>query len=83
MRPFLLLATRAEDAAADDEYAAFLRFSGLDEPMLRRVRLERAPLPELLGAKVAQLLMEQDAAAILAECKAAPEDAAGAAAGDA
>ena len=30
MRPFLLLATRAEDQAADDEYAAFLRFAGLD-----------------------------------------------------
>ena len=29
VKPFLLLATRAEDAAADEEYAAFLRFSGL------------------------------------------------------
>lgn len=43
MLPFLLLATRAEDAAADDEYAAFLRFSGLEEHQLRRVRLEQAP----------------------------------------
>lgn len=43
MRPFLLLATRAEDAAADDEYAAFLRFSGLADHELRRVRLEQAP----------------------------------------
>jgi GMP synthase (glutamine-hydrolysing) len=43
VRPFLLLATRAEDAAADDEYAAFLRFSGLAERQLRRVRLEQAP----------------------------------------
>ena len=42
MRPFLLLATRAENAAADDEYAAFLRFGGLDEHQLRRVRLEQA-----------------------------------------
>jgi GMP synthase (glutamine-hydrolysing) len=41
VRPFLLLATRAEDAAADDEYAAFLRFSRLDEHLLRRVRLEQ------------------------------------------
>ena len=49
MRPFLLLGTRAEDAAADDEYDAFLRFSGLDEPMLRRVRLEREPLRDALG----------------------------------
>jgi GMP synthase (glutamine-hydrolysing) len=47
VKPFLLLATRAEDAAADDEYAAFLRFSGLAEGDLRRVRLERAPLPDV------------------------------------
>jgi GMP synthase (glutamine-hydrolysing) len=44
-----MLATRAEDIAADGEYAAFLRFSGLDEPQLRRHRLEREPL-ETLGA---------------------------------
>ncbi|MGY1616059.1 glutamine amidotransferase [Geodermatophilus sp. SYSU D00691] len=47
MRPFLLLATRAEDEAADDEYAAFLRFSGLPPEQLHRVRLEAAPLPDL------------------------------------
>ncbi len=41
MRPFVLLATRAEDVAADDEYAALLRFSGLAEPELHRVRLEQ------------------------------------------
>ena len=45
MRPFVLLATRAEDLAADDEYAAFLRFSGLDEHELLRVRLERDDAP--------------------------------------
>jgi GMP synthase (glutamine-hydrolysing) len=48
VKPFLLLATRADDAA-DDEYAAFLSFSGLAERDLRRVRLERAPLVELVG----------------------------------
>lgn len=47
MKPFLLLATRAEDAAADEEYAAFLTFSGLAERDLRRVRLERRPLGDL------------------------------------
>ncbi|WP_409332520.1 glutamine amidotransferase [Trujillonella humicola] len=46
-RPFVLLATRAEDAAADDEYAAFLRVTGLPEARLRRVRLESAPMPDL------------------------------------
>ena len=44
MKPFLFLGTRAEDAAADDEYAAVLRFSGLDETGLRRRRLERDSL---------------------------------------
>lgn len=44
MRPFLLLGTRAEAAAADDEYAAFLRFTGLDERSLRRIQLDRTPL---------------------------------------
>src|SRR3712207_1370318 len=47
VRPFLLLASRPEDEAADDEYAAFLRATGLDEGRLRRIRLEAAPLPEL------------------------------------
>ena len=47
MKPFLLLATRPEDDVADAEYAAFVRFSGLTDSELRRVRLEAAPLPDL------------------------------------
>jgi GMP synthase (glutamine-hydrolysing) len=47
VKPFLLLATRAEDAAADNEYEAFLAFSGLAEGGLRRVRLEQGPLGEV------------------------------------
>jgi GMP synthase (glutamine-hydrolysing) len=47
MLPFLLLASRAEDAAAEDEYAAYLRYGGLEPHELRRVRLEAAPLPDL------------------------------------
>ncbi|MEO5711632.1 MAG: glutamine amidotransferase [Nocardioidaceae bacterium] len=47
MLPFLLLATRAEDEAADNEYDAFLGFTGLDESTLRRVRLEQRPLGPL------------------------------------
>ena len=47
MRPFLLLSSRAEDLAADDEYAAFLRVTGLPEGGLRRVRMEAAPMPAL------------------------------------
>ena len=44
MKPFLLLATRPEDAAADNEYELFLRFAGLGERDLRRIRLERRAL---------------------------------------
>lgn len=44
MKPFLLLATRAEDAAADNEYASFLALTGLGECDLRRLRLERRAL---------------------------------------
>jgi GMP synthase (glutamine-hydrolysing) len=47
VRPFLLLASRPEDQAADDEYAAFLRVTGLADGELRRIRMEAAPLPEL------------------------------------
>ena len=47
VRPFLLLATRAEDQAADGEYAAMLRASGLDERDLHRVRLEAGPMPRI------------------------------------
>jgi len=47
VKPFLLLATRAEDEAADDEYAAFLHAGGLEPAELRRIRLEAAPLPAL------------------------------------
>jgi GMP synthase (glutamine-hydrolysing) len=47
VRPFLLLSSRAEDEAADDEYAAILRVSGLDTEHLHRIRMEAAPLPRL------------------------------------
>ena len=47
MRPFLLLSSRAEDVAAEGEYAAFLRFSGLPPERLRRIRMEAGPLPDL------------------------------------
>ena len=47
MKPFVLLATRAEDEPADAEYALFLRSSGLEERDLVRVRLEAEPMPRL------------------------------------
>jgi len=47
VKPFLFLGTRAEDLAADGEYDAVLRSTGLDEPDVRRVRLERDELGEV------------------------------------
>jgi GMP synthase (glutamine-hydrolysing) len=47
VKPFLLLATREDDEAADNEYDAFRGITGLDETGLRRVRLEREPLGEV------------------------------------
>ncbi len=47
MKPFVLLATRAEDVPADEEYALFLRYTGLEERDLVRVRLEAEPMPRL------------------------------------
>ncbi|MDQ0375832.1 glutamine amidotransferase [Cellulomonas humilata] len=48
MTRFLLLSSRAEEIAADGEYASFLRFGGLRADELERVRMEQAsilPLP--------------------------------------
>lgn len=47
MKPFVFLAIRAEDVAAEEEYAAVLRCSGLEEEQLRRVRLEQESLGRL------------------------------------
>lgn len=47
MKPFLLLSSRAEDLAAEEEYVAFLRETGLPAERLVRVRTEAAPLPRI------------------------------------
>jgi GMP synthase (glutamine-hydrolysing) len=47
VKPFLLLAIRAEDAAADEEYQSLLACAGLAEGDLRRWRLERRPLGDV------------------------------------
>jgi GMP synthase (glutamine-hydrolysing) len=44
VKPFLLLAVRADDAAADNEYESFLACAELPERDLRRCRLEQRPL---------------------------------------
>jgi GMP synthase (glutamine-hydrolysing) len=45
--PFLFLSIRAQEAAADDEYSAVMRFGGLDEREVHRIRLYREPLGDV------------------------------------
>ncbi len=47
MKPFLLLATRDLDVAADDEYTAVRQFTGLAPAQLHRIRVETEPLGEI------------------------------------
>ncbi len=45
MKPFLVLQLRPETAAADDEFAAIRRKSGLRESETHRIRLDQADIP--------------------------------------
>jgi GMP synthase (glutamine-hydrolysing) len=45
--PFLLLSIRAEDAAADDEYGAMMRFAELDTRGMHRIRLTHQSLGDI------------------------------------
>lgn len=47
MRPFLLITTRADDTAAEQDRAAFVRGGGLADADLVQVRAERDPIPEV------------------------------------
>ena len=47
VKPFLLLAIRADDPAADNEYDSFLTLGGLGEGALRRIRLEQRVLGDV------------------------------------
>jgi GMP synthase (glutamine-hydrolysing) len=47
VKPFLLLSIRGEEAAADNEYESFLRFTGLGESELPVVNLAHDELPSV------------------------------------
>jgi GMP synthase (glutamine-hydrolysing) len=47
VKPFLVLQLRPEDAAADNEFEAMLQFGGLDAADVRRIRMEREPIPDI------------------------------------
>ena len=46
-KPFLLLQIRPEDAASNGEYNAILKFSGLSENEIHRVRMEQTGFPDV------------------------------------
>jgi GMP synthase (glutamine-hydrolysing) len=45
MKPFLILQLRPEDAAADQEFQAFLHYGGLGKEEVYRIRMEQEALP--------------------------------------
>ena len=45
IKPFLLLQIRPENEASDNEYEAFLKFSGLKPSELKRCRIEKNGVP--------------------------------------
>ena len=47
MKPFLLIQSRPEDETSENEYEAFLQYSGLTSSQLERFRLEKSPLPPI------------------------------------
>ena len=47
MKPFLLLSIRADDSAAENEYASFASLSGLEDGELQRIRLEKRALRDI------------------------------------
>ncbi|WP_295626310.1 glutamine amidotransferase [uncultured Corynebacterium sp.] len=55
--PFLLLSTRAEDAAAHEEHLSFSRATGLAPAMLHQLRLERRLPRELDLSKYAGIIV--------------------------
>lgn len=47
MKPFLILQSRPEDEASDNELEAFLKFGGLAADQVHRVRMEQSGIPKI------------------------------------
>jgi len=47
MKPFLILQLRPEDDTSDSEYQAILKYGGLDEKNVCRIRIEKTGIPAL------------------------------------
>ena len=47
MKPFLILQLRPEDEASDNEFSAFLKYGGLSEKEVHRIRMEKEGIPNI------------------------------------
>lgn len=47
MKPFLILQLRPINLASNDEFTAFLKYGGLKEHEVHRVRMEKEKVPEI------------------------------------
>ena len=45
-KPFLIMQLRPEDDTSDNEYAAILKYGGLDSKDTRRLRIEKNGIPD-------------------------------------
>ncbi len=57
MKPFLLLQSRPEDAASDNEYDSFCKFGGLEPARLKRIAMHKGELTPLNLDDYAGILM--------------------------
>jgi GMP synthase (glutamine-hydrolysing) len=48
-KPFLILQLRPEDDTSDNEFAAILKYGGLEEKDVHRIRIEKSGIPEGLA----------------------------------
>ncbi|MCU7835117.1 MAG: glutamine amidotransferase [gamma proteobacterium symbiont of Taylorina sp.] len=48
-KPFLILQLRPEDNTSNNEFAAILKYSGLEEKMVHRLRIEKRGIPQHLS----------------------------------
>lgn len=47
MKPFLIFQLRPEDEASDNEFSAFLKYGGLTEKEVHRIRMEKESIPNI------------------------------------
>lgn len=57
MKPFVLVASRAEDVPAQAEYEAFRDIMGLTDAELIRIRLEKGPMPAIDPSEISGVIV--------------------------